>query len=72
MEQEETYSSSPMSLSFPAKTTTLTSTFSQSHGPLQSSECYSPHGDIINSCNTDNLVKNNNTNFNLFEFLSYL
>ncbi len=72
-EQDQTSSSTPMSLSpspsssspYP-ETSKQTSTYSQTSSSLQTSECYSPHGDIINSCNSRDLSEGNNTGFNFY------
>ena len=39
---------------------------SQSSSSLQSARCYSPHGSIVDSCNSGGLSSGNNTGYNGF------
>ena len=39
---------------------------SQSSSSLQSAQCYSPHGSIVDSCNSEGLSNGNNTGYNGF------
>lgn len=39
---------------------------SQSSSSLQSADCYSPNGDIIDSCNSEDLSTSDNTGYNTF------
>ena len=39
---------------------------SQSSISLQSARCYSPHGSIVDSCNSDGLSSGHNTGYNGF------
>jgi hypothetical protein len=39
---------------------------SQSSSSLQSARCYSPHGSIVDSCNSDGLSSGHNTGYNGF------